>query len=99
MRCPFCSAADTKVIDSRLVADADQVRRRRECLSCAERFTTYETAELLLPRNNLDNDAARLLVRSPYLTRLTRLEIKEGNDLRGDTWAALLERFGEDVVS
>jgi len=50
MRCPFCSAADTKVIDSRLVAEGDQVRRRRECLSCSERFTTYETAELLLPR-------------------------------------------------
>jgi transcriptional repressor NrdR len=50
MRCPFCSAADTKVIDSRLVADGDQVRRRRECLSCAERFTTYESAELILPR-------------------------------------------------
>ena len=50
MRCPFCSAADTKVIDSRLVAEGDQVRRRRECLGCAERFTTYETAELLLPR-------------------------------------------------
>lgn len=50
MRCPFCSAADTKVIDSRLVAEGDQVRRRRECLSCAERFTTYETAELLLPQ-------------------------------------------------
>ena len=50
MRCPFCSAADTKVIDSRLVAEGDQVRRRRECLGCSERFTTYETAELLLPR-------------------------------------------------
>lgn len=50
MRCPFCSAADTKVIDSRLVAEGDQVRRRRECLSCSERFTTYEAAELLMPR-------------------------------------------------
>lgn len=50
MRCPFCSAADTKVIDSRLVAEGDQVRRRRECLGCSERFTTYESAELLLPR-------------------------------------------------
>jgi len=50
MRCPFCTAADTKVIDSRLVAEGDQVRRRRECLSCSERFTTYEGAELLLPR-------------------------------------------------
>ncbi len=50
MRCPFCSAEDTKVIDSRLVAEGDQVRRRRECQACTERFTTYETAELLLPR-------------------------------------------------
>lgn len=50
MRCPFCGAADTKVIDSRLVAEGDQVRRRRECTSCAERFTTYEGAELLMPR-------------------------------------------------
>lgn len=50
MRCPFCGADDTKVIDSRLVADGDQVRRRRACASCSERFTTYETAELLMPR-------------------------------------------------
>lgn len=50
MHCPFCSALDTKVIDSRLVAEGDQVRRRRECITCAERFTTYETAELVMPR-------------------------------------------------
>jgi len=50
MHCPFCEAEDTKVIDSRLVADGDQVRRRRECLSCADRFTTYEVAELLMPK-------------------------------------------------
>jgi transcriptional repressor NrdR len=50
MHCPFCSAEDTKVIDSRLVAEGDQVRRRRECLSCAERYTTYEVAELVMPK-------------------------------------------------
>ena len=50
MHCPFCSAADTKVIDSRLVANGDQVRRRRECQQCRDRFTTYEVAELVLPR-------------------------------------------------
>ena len=49
MHCPFCAANDTKVIDSRLVADGDQVRRRRECLTCEERFTTFETAELVMP--------------------------------------------------
>ncbi len=50
MHCPFCSATETKVIDSRLVGEGRQVRRRRECLTCAERFTTYEEAELALPR-------------------------------------------------
>ncbi len=50
MHCPFCSADDTKVIDSRLVTGGDQVRRRRECLTCGERFTTFETAELVMPR-------------------------------------------------
>ena len=47
MRCPFCSTEETKVIDSRLVSDGYQVRRRRECGNCHERFTTFETAELV----------------------------------------------------
>ena len=50
MHCPFCSATDTKVIDSRLVAEGHQVRRRRECTECHERFTTFEGAELVMPR-------------------------------------------------
>ena len=50
MYCPFCSANDTKVIDSRLVSDGHQVRRRRECLACHERYTTFESAELVMPR-------------------------------------------------
>ncbi len=50
MRCPFCGANDSKVIDSRLTGDGSQVRRRRECVECQERFTTYESAELNLPR-------------------------------------------------
>lgn len=50
MRCPFCGADETKVIDSRLANEGDSVRRRRECLTCSERFTTFETAELALPR-------------------------------------------------
>ncbi|MCO6441524.1 MAG: transcriptional repressor NrdR [Nitrococcus mobilis] len=50
MRCPFCQAQETRVIDSRLAGEGDQVRRRRECLQCAERFTTYESAELVMPQ-------------------------------------------------
>ena len=50
MRCPFCSAEETKVVDSRFADDGESVRRRRECLACHERFTTYERAELRLPQ-------------------------------------------------
>ena len=49
MHCPFCNTADTKVIDSRLVAAGGQIRRRRECVNCGERYTTYELAELVMP--------------------------------------------------
>ena len=50
MHCPFCTVADSKVIDSRLAAAGSQIRRRRECLSCGERFTTFESYEMVMPR-------------------------------------------------
>ena len=50
MKCPFCSYQESKVIDSRLVADSSQIRRRRECNRCNERWTTFELAELLMPK-------------------------------------------------
>ena len=50
MHCPFCAHQETKVIDSRLAGEGSQIRRRRECLACGERFTTFESAELVLPR-------------------------------------------------
>lgn len=50
MHCPFCGHPETKVIDSRLAGEGAQVRRRRECLDCSERFTTFESAELVMPR-------------------------------------------------
>lgn len=50
MRCPFCLGPETKVIDSRESNEGDQIRRRRECLACKERYTTYEFAELAFPR-------------------------------------------------
>ena len=49
MHCPFCGHVETKVTDSRLAAEGRQIRRRRECLKCGERFTTFESAELLMP--------------------------------------------------
>lgn len=50
MHCPFCGHVETKVTDSRLAAEGRQIRRRRECLECGERFTTFETAELVMPQ-------------------------------------------------
>ncbi len=50
MKCPFCGAEDTQVIDSRINDEGDSIRRRRRCAACDKRFTTYETAELHLPQ-------------------------------------------------
>lgn len=58
MHCPFCETEDTKVIDSRLVSEGSQVRRRRECPQCGERFTTFEQAELVMP-HVLKSDGVR----------------------------------------
>ena len=49
MKCPFCGFADTKVIDSRLGREGNNIRRRRECVDCERRFTTYERVEETLP--------------------------------------------------
>jgi len=58
MHCPFCNNEETKVNDSRLADEGRQIRRRRECLKCGERFTTFESAELLMPRI-VKSDASR----------------------------------------
>jgi transcriptional repressor NrdR len=50
MKCPFCKWDDTQVIDSRVSDDGDSIRRRRRCVSCSKRFTTYETVELRMPQ-------------------------------------------------
>lgn len=55
MHCPFCDAPDSKVIDSRLAAQGSQIRRRRECIKCSERFTTFESYEVVMPRVNKSN--------------------------------------------
>ena len=78
MHCPFCSHEETKVIDSRLAGEGRQIRRRRQCLACNERFTTFESAELVMPRliksdnsrqpfdeNKLRNSMARALEKRP----------------------------------
>jgi transcriptional repressor NrdR len=58
MHCPFCGHEETKVIDSRLAGEGRQIRRRRQCSDCNERFTTFEAAELVMPRV-VKNDNSR----------------------------------------
>ncbi len=90
MYCPFCSANDTKVIDSRLVSDGHQVRRRRECLACHERYTTFESAELVMPRiikrdgsrepfneDKMRNGLLRALEKRPVSTEEMELSINK----------------------
>src|SRR6185295_8641348 len=50
MKCPFCGSQNTQVIDTRANLEANTVRRRRKCLSCEKRFTTYERVDLKMPR-------------------------------------------------
>jgi transcriptional repressor NrdR len=67
MKCPFCGAADTQVVDSRVSEEGDSIRRRRRCGGCDKRFTTYETVELRMPsivkangiREEFDTDKLR----------------------------------------
>ena len=49
MRCPFCSNADTQVVETRVAEDGDFIRRRRQCASCEKRFTTYEKPDVTFP--------------------------------------------------
>ena len=68
MKCPFCGSVDTQVIDSRVSEPGDSIRRRRRCVACQKRFTTYETVELRLPQvvktngNRSDFDVAKIRV-------------------------------------
>lgn len=72
MRCPFCDHAETKVVDSRLAGEGSQIRRRRECTDCSERFTTFESAELVMP-HLIKNDNTRVPFDEAKLRRgLTR---------------------------
>jgi len=96
MRCPFCAAQDTRVLDSRLVNEGDQVRRRRECNVCKERFTTFETAELTLPRV-IKRDG----VREPFEERKLRsgmLKALEKRPVGSDAIEAAINRIKKELM-
>ena len=92
MHCPYCGYTDTKVIDSRLIAEGLQTRRRRECPECGERFTTFETAELLMPkiikqRNNM---------REPFNEQKLREGLFRALEKR-PVWEEEVEKLIEDI--
>lgn len=96
MRCPFCNAQDTRVLDSRLANDGDQVRRRRECNICKERFTTFEMAELTMPyivkRNGIREAFNDNKLRSGMLKAL------EKRPVDSDTIEAALNRIKKSLM-
>lgn len=95
MHCPFCGANDTRVTDSRLVADGDQVRRRRQCASCQERFTTYETAELIMPRV-VKSDGSRETFNESKL-RAGMLRALEKRPVSAEAIEAAVERIRQSL--
>ncbi len=97
MRCPFCAAQDTRVIDSRLANEGDHVRRRRECIVCKERFTTFETAELIMPRI-----VKRGGIREPFdesKLRAGMLRALEKRPVSSDAIEAALSRIKKELLS
>lgn len=97
MRCPFCGAQDTRVIDSRLSQEGDQVRRRRECSECRERFTTYEAAELNLPRV-IKTDGSREPFREDKL-RAGMLRALEKRPVGSDRIEAAINRIKKRLLA
>jgi len=79
MRCPFCGHADTAVVDSREADEGAVIRRRRRCLSCDKRFTTYERIELRMPvlvkRNDARVDYDREKLRSSFKLALRKRDV------------------------
>ncbi|CAM3444009.1 transcriptional regulator NrdR [Halomonas lysinitropha] len=95
MHCPFCGANDTRVTDSRLVVEGDQVRRRRQCAACGERFTTYETAELVMPRV-IKSDGTREVFDETKL-RAGMLRALEKRPVSAESIEAAVERIRQNL--
>ena len=97
MRCPFCSAQDTRVIDTRLADEGDQVKRRRECSVCKERFTTFEVVELALPRIIKRNGAREVFDEGKLRAGMQRA--LEKRPVKVDAVEAAINRIKKVLVS
>jgi len=104
LHCPFCNNDETKVIDSRLAGEGWQVRRRRECQQCGERYTTFETAELVMPhvikRDDSREPFDQAKLRSGILRALEKRPVKsEDIEKSIERLTHLLQTMGEREVS
>jgi len=103
MRCPFCQSEDTQVVDTRSNPDANTIRRRRKCLGCDKRFTTYERVDLKMPRlvkkdgNRTDYDREKLIA-SMRLALRKRPVATEAVDSAVDRIEEKLRSLGEREV-
>ena len=97
MKCPFCSAADTQVVDSRIGDEGESIRRRRRCTACNKRFTTYETAELRMPQvvkvNGKREEFSREKLRTGFLRALHKRPVST------ELVDAAIERIGQKMLS
>jgi len=105
MKCPFCSYEETKVVDSRATEAGDAIRRRRECLKCSQRFTTYERLEEMPLTVIKKNGEREIFDRSKLLNGLLRAAVKREisrqqlEDLVTDIETELRNQFKYEVTS
>ena len=105
MKCPACNHLDTKVIDSRLSSDAASIRRRRECLKCEKRFTTYETIEqallLVIKRDGRRQSFDRKKIISGLLKACEKrpISIERLEELAAQVERAIQKKFDREVES
>jgi len=91
VKCPYCSYEETKVVDSRTTETGDAIRRRRECLECAKRYTTYERMEEVPLRVIKKNGEREPFDRGKLLAGLSRATVKR------DVTQAVLDELVEEI--
>ncbi len=104
MKCPFCGDADLKVTDSRNASEANAIRRRRECLKCSKRFTTFETVELLIQVRKRDGtyedfQQEKLINGLEAACRHTRISQIQVRTIASNITSELLERQVREVAT
>lgn len=105
MKCPFCGNAENKVIDSRISKDGKAIRRRRECLGCARRFTTYEYVEDILPmvvkKDGRREPFDRIKIRNGVMTACEKrpISMEAMEKIVENVEAACQEFQGEEIPS